>query len=62
MKRHKKHANSNLSPSDCHNQLFPNSLQYNLGPTDLMMSLIDEEEETKIDIGKVEAYTYVKNE
>ena len=62
VKHHIKHANSSLIPSDSHELLFPNSLQYKSGPSDLMMPLIDEEEETKIDIGKVEAYTYVKNE
>ena len=47
---------------DSHDQLFPHSLSYKMGPVDLMMSQIDEEEETKVEIGKVEAYTYVKNE
>jgi hypothetical protein len=33
-----------------------------MDPLDLMMSQIDEEEETKIDIKKLEGYTYIKNE
>jgi hypothetical protein len=33
-----------------------------VNPLDLMMSQIDEEEEIKIDINKLDGYTYIKNE
>ena len=62
-KHHKMHVNSSLSPGDSQELMYPTSLSYKMvDPLDLMMSQIDEEEETKIDINKLEGYTYIKNE